>query len=453
MIPVITKSSSCSGIINYNENKVKAGDATLIYQNFLSLTVEEKIDHFSTMALLNSRLRINKFAHIVLSFPTEDRVDDLKGKTITEHYLADLGYMNVPYIVYKHQDTSFHHYHVVTSTIDYDGNKIQDRNDHYRSMEVARSLEKDYGLTPTIYAREIDRQSLSAINSSRYSVLRALRDSKLSAAELAITEEHMALIINQQLDNQKIQKLLTAHGFQSIVQVLKSGHYLSDSKKTQLIQKLDTLLEQSSDVNDFQNKLKSENIYFRTLIDKSGNTYIKYGDPLNKFYVSDRRLPERFRFHTLTHHATRSDELAQRKYIRQCAIRCLSKSSDLPHYLNLLKRYQIGVDLARNAGGIYGISFYSLSEQEPILFKGSDLDRKSLNWNALSTHFSSSGENIDLFLPPSFKEVLQQHEKHALSSKLPAVAELSRSLDTSYEEQSYLAEKRRKQRHERENER
>ncbi len=149
MIANITSSSAIKGFVNYNENKVKKGEAHL-------LTVANTYDGKSKTAqslLMNfagQSKRKNKFLHISINFPSEDgnKLTEEKLKNIAQEYINGIKLPeDQPHIVYYHKDKNHPHIHIVTSSINAEGKYFDDSNSYRTSMATTRKLEKKYGLT------------------------------------------------------------------------------------------------------------------------------------------------------------------------------------------------------------------------------------------------------------------------------------------------------------------
>lgn len=96
--------------------------------------------------------------HAVLSLPEHEQINDHTWKKIASEYTERMGFGDVPYVAVRHQDTDHPHIHIVASRIKLDGQLISDSFEAYRSQEVARSLEKQHGLTPVPSSWEVDRR-------------------------------------------------------------------------------------------------------------------------------------------------------------------------------------------------------------------------------------------------------------------------------------------------------
>lgn len=52
---------------------------------------------------------------------------------IALEYMNKIGYGNTQFLIVRHHDTDHPHIHLVLNRIDYDGNRISDRNERIRS--------------------------------------------------------------------------------------------------------------------------------------------------------------------------------------------------------------------------------------------------------------------------------------------------------------------------------
>lgn len=148
MIANITQGSHLQPIVDYNEKKVKEGEAErLEIANVYNNNVNTGVFLISNLGY-NSK-RKDKFIHISLNFPVEDivKIDNEKIKNIVKEYMSSLGFdSDHPYLVYKHNDTLHPHVHIVTSKILSNGKAINDSNIRLKSQKITRELEEKYNL-------------------------------------------------------------------------------------------------------------------------------------------------------------------------------------------------------------------------------------------------------------------------------------------------------------------
>ena len=79
--------------------------------------------------------------------------------------MEGMGYGDQPYIVFKHNDISREHLHIVSLRVDEQGRKLPHAFEARRSMEILRDLECKYGLQPSVKGQELtDREGLRKVN-------------------------------------------------------------------------------------------------------------------------------------------------------------------------------------------------------------------------------------------------------------------------------------------------
>jgi len=151
MVAKIKSGKSLIGALNYNENKVKQGKATLIaavryFKDKEDLTFYDKLFRLTDLAAMNQRARTNT-VHISLNFPNGENLADEKLNEIVKDYLTGVGFGTQPYLVYRHEDAGHPHIHLVTTNIKRDGERI---SLHYlgqnESEKTRKAIEIKYGL-------------------------------------------------------------------------------------------------------------------------------------------------------------------------------------------------------------------------------------------------------------------------------------------------------------------
>lgn len=151
MVAKIFTGKSIRGLLNYNENKVRAGAAELIMASLFGreldkLTFSDKLNRFGQLTDLNSRVKTNSL-HIMLNFDVCEKPDVTKLQQLTTAYMEKIGFGDQPYLIYKYQDAAHPHIHIVTTNIREDGTRIGLHDIGKRLSEPARKeLEKEFGL-------------------------------------------------------------------------------------------------------------------------------------------------------------------------------------------------------------------------------------------------------------------------------------------------------------------
>ncbi|RYZ25610.1 MAG: relaxase, partial [Sphingobacteriales bacterium] len=151
MVAKITSPGSVSKALNYNEKKVQKGVATCLHAgNFLkdasALNFDEKLHRFKSIHALNTRAKTNTL-HISLNFDPSESLSQERLVQIASTYLAKIGFGEQPYLVYEHRDAGHPHIHIVTTTIQENGRRINTYNiGRNQSQKARKELEEAFGL-------------------------------------------------------------------------------------------------------------------------------------------------------------------------------------------------------------------------------------------------------------------------------------------------------------------
>ncbi|MCQ6957330.1 relaxase/mobilization nuclease domain-containing protein [Mucilaginibacter aquariorum] len=152
MVAKIKTGKSLNGALNYNENKVKQGKATLIetsgyFKDAGDLSFNDKLFRLADLAAMNQRAKTNT-VHISLNFPNGEVLRDDTLRDIVKDYMLGIGFQTQPYLVYRHEDAGHPHVHIVTTNIKRDGERI---NLHYlgqnESEKARKGIEIKFNLT------------------------------------------------------------------------------------------------------------------------------------------------------------------------------------------------------------------------------------------------------------------------------------------------------------------
>lgn len=153
MVAKIKSGKSLIGALNYNENKVKQGNAVLIEaarypKDPEQLSFNDKLLRLADLAAMNQRSKTNT-VHVSLNFPSGEYLTDETLRGIAGDYLDGIGFGSQPYLVYRHEDAGHPHTHIVTTNIKRDGERI---SLHYlgqnESEKTRKAIEIKYGLIP-----------------------------------------------------------------------------------------------------------------------------------------------------------------------------------------------------------------------------------------------------------------------------------------------------------------
>lgn len=152
MVAKISVSGSLAGAVNYNMNKLKADTAKIILTNKMLCPQQDEVFKASDMMkdfelVMPQKYRTeNPVFHVSLNPHPDDKLSDAELSAIAEEYMKRMGYGSQPYVVFKHQDISRHHLHIVSVRVNEHGKKINDKFERRRSKGITRSLKQKYGL-------------------------------------------------------------------------------------------------------------------------------------------------------------------------------------------------------------------------------------------------------------------------------------------------------------------
>lgn len=153
MIAKIGKGEHLIGALYYNQLKVDKGNGQVLLTN----KIPDIVDNDSSVAYLYryfepyllANIKTEKpVRHISLNPDPLDKVSDEQFRNMAQQYMEEMGYVNQPFVVFKHTDIDRTHIHIVTTCVELSGKKIPDSYDHPRSMAICRKLEQQYNLIP-----------------------------------------------------------------------------------------------------------------------------------------------------------------------------------------------------------------------------------------------------------------------------------------------------------------
>ncbi len=338
MVAKIKFSRSIRRALNYNEQKLQRGQATLIHAaNYIQepdeMNFYQKLERFEKQMALNERAKTNTL-HISLNFDPSDKLDVEKLKTITNDYMQQLGFGNQPYLVYQHTDAGHPHLHVVTTNIMDDGKRIYSHNLGRDVSEPARqALELKYGLT-IAKGRELKQEQ-------------ALKKEYLHKVEYGKAETK-----------------------RSITNVLD---YVIGQYKYTSLPELNAVLQQYNVIADRGEEsgriYKNRGLTYR-ILDENGR---KMGVPIKASSIYSRptldKLEQKFNENKLK----RQPDVRRLKTTIDFTL--LKKPPSLNELLKALEKERISVVVRRSREGkIYGMTY--IDHQTRSVFNGSDLGKE-----------------------------------------------------------------------------
>ena len=155
MIAKISSTENLGGALGYNFKKVEKGEASVLLAQGLYQNKEERYtmaEVFADMqALIPEKCRTKKTVfHCSLNPHPDEKLSDETLSQIAKEYMEALGYGKQPYIVFKHNDITREHIHIVSLRVDSRGQKINDKFEKQRSKKITDALERKFGLIPSL---------------------------------------------------------------------------------------------------------------------------------------------------------------------------------------------------------------------------------------------------------------------------------------------------------------
>lgn len=174
MVAKITSPASIVAALNYNENKVKEGKAECLHASGYLRSAKEmnfyqKLEGFERLNVLNSRAT-TKTLHISLNFDPSEKIPNERLTNIASDYMEKIGFGSQPWLMYKHNDAGHPHIHIVTTTIQPDGKRIDTYNIGRNQSEKARKeIEQVYRLVCAETQKRLLRQPIAPVQAEKIS--------------------------------------------------------------------------------------------------------------------------------------------------------------------------------------------------------------------------------------------------------------------------------------------
>lgn len=153
MVAKISLGNSLYGALVYNGEKINKEKGRLLDTNKIfndgtgTVNIHRAFEDFKRWMPANSKAE-KTMMHISLNPHPDDRLSDVDFARLAHEYMDKMGFGDMPYLVFKHEDIDRHHIHIVALRVKPDGTCISDRNNFYRSKDICRELEKKYGMKP-----------------------------------------------------------------------------------------------------------------------------------------------------------------------------------------------------------------------------------------------------------------------------------------------------------------
>jgi len=339
MVAKINSSKSIGSILNYNENKVKSGNAELILASkFIcdvdQLSFKEKLNRFNYLNENNKKVKTNT-VHISLNFDSSENISLDKLQDIAVAYMDKIGFGEQPFLAYQHFDAAHPHIHLVTSNIQADGKRIDLHNIGRNQSETARKeIEKDFGLVQA-ENRKKEKQLINPAN----------------------------------LEKALYGKTETKHAVSNVIgAVVNSYKYTSLAELNAVLKQFNVIADRGEEGSYLYER---RGLQYR-LLDGQGK---KIGVPIKASSIYCRptldSIEKKFQLNELLRkpHKQRVKDIIDKVWNRNN--NTISKSG----FEKILGKWNVNVAFRENeAGRIYGITF--VDNQTKAVFNGSDLGKE-----------------------------------------------------------------------------
>ncbi|QDH80433.1 relaxase/mobilization nuclease [Echinicola soli] len=252
MVARISLGRRILGLLHYNEDKVKAGKATVLAAHGFGTdghraSIGEKHRRFLFFTDHNKRSKLNTF-HVSLNFSPKDQLDRAQLQYIAQQYMARIGFGNQPYLVYQHSDTKHPHLHIVSTNITREGKRIETHNLGKEQSEKARKeLEQELGLVKAEKQKERligleplekleygKKESKAAMGNVLTEVMRAYSYTSIGEFSAILRQFNIGLIQGEEGSRMKANRglaysILDDHGNRIGVPIKASAFYIRPS--------------------------------------------------------------------------------------------------------------------------------------------------------------------------------------------------------------------------------
>ena len=349
MIAKISATENLGGALGYNFKKVEKGEASILlaaelYQDKEGrYTMEDVLADMEALIPKNCRTKKTVF-HCSLNPHPDEKLSDERLTQIAKEYMEALGYGKHPYIVFKHNDITREHIHIVSLRIDGEGKKINDKFEKRRSKQITDALERKYNLIP----------------SSKVS-----NKEEVETPKVDISKEN----IKEQVSN-------------VVRMVMKHYHFCSLGELNAILSVYNLAVEEVK--TEFRGKKYDGQVYVPT--DEKGN---KAGTPIHASDIG------RGVGYTAVQNRMQKSKQAIKPLIPAIRNKVLQTMRTSPktkeELLQRLEEQGLRVVIRKNEGGrIYGITF--IDDKEGIALNGSRLG-KGYAANVFNSYFSNPTHN------------------------------------------------------------
>ncbi len=337
MVAKITTPKSIEAALNYNEKKVQKGNAVCLHAaNYLKdakdMNFYQKLNGFERLNSLNERAT-TKTLHVSLNFDPSEKLAESKLLQIASDYMERIGFGNQPYLVYKHEDAGHPHIHIVSTTIQQDGRRINTHNIGRNQSEKARKeIEKMYGLVKAERQQQLPKPGIKPV------------DVEKTIYGKSETKRSISNVVSAVFSQYKFASLPEFNA------ALKQFNIVADRGKEE------------------GRIYKNRGLVYR-MLNSDGN---KAGVPIKASTISCKPILDNLEKKFVANEAAKE---SLKPFVKIKLDDCLSQSpSTMKELMEQLKQKNIYTVLRQNAEDrMFGITF--VDNQNKVVFNGSDLGK------------------------------------------------------------------------------
>ena len=151
MVAKISLGSSVYGALSYNAEKINKEKGRVLDTNKIyndgsgNVNLHRAYEDFMRWMPPHTKTE-RPMVHISLNPHPDDKLNDTDFTAIAHEYMQKMGFGDMPYLIVKHEDIDRHHIHIVALRVGTDGKAVSDKNNFYRSKDICREIEREYGL-------------------------------------------------------------------------------------------------------------------------------------------------------------------------------------------------------------------------------------------------------------------------------------------------------------------
>lgn len=172
MMAKIVQGNNFANAVNYVLNRKEAD--IIATKGVRNIDKESIIRSFETQAKLGNIAK--PVAHISLDFSAQDRekLTNSKMIEIADEYMKKMGYGSTQALIVRHTDRDHPHIHLIMNRIDFNGKRISDQNERFRSTALCKEITLKHGLYVSSGKENVKREQLREPDATKYRIYDAL---------------------------------------------------------------------------------------------------------------------------------------------------------------------------------------------------------------------------------------------------------------------------------------